>query len=147
MAILAVPHNLLFGSRCNHFWPVSVTLLLRLHLTYLPTASFVHVLDMRHVCSSLGPLHISAAQVCKPNGYFTVVDFEHMTDIWAFCVLRMVQRHNNSGDPDNILYDHPMGWWDADWPGSHHVEGCFTNDAVVNDTYFLVILFSVSPKY
>ena len=36
-----------------------------------------------------------------------------------FCVLRLAIRHNNSGDPDNILYDQPLGWWDSDWPGAY----------------------------
>ena len=57
------------------------------------------------------------AQVCRHNGYFPVVDMEHYTDLWAFCVLRVAIRNNNTGDPDNILYDHPLGWWDTEWPG------------------------------
>ena len=56
-------------------------------------------------------------QVCRHNGYFPVVDMEHYTDLWAFCVLRVAIRNNNTGDPDNILYDHPLGWWDTEWPG------------------------------
>ena len=56
--------------------------------------------------------------MCKQNGYFPVVDQENFTDLWAFCVLRLAIRHNNSGDPDNILYDQPLGWWDSDWPGA-----------------------------
>jgi hypothetical protein len=75
------------------------------------------------------------------------VDFDHMTDIWAFCVLRLVIRHSNMGDPDNILYDHPLGWWDSDWPGSHNAEGCYTNDGVVNDTYFLVCLLRANTLH
>ena len=56
--------------------------------------------------------HLSSVlpQVCRPNGYYSVVDHENFTDLWAFCVLRMVIRYNNSGpDPDNILYDQPLG--------------------------------------
>ena len=56
-------------------------------------------------------------QVCRQNGYFPVVDMEHYTDLWAFCVLRVAIRNNNTGDSDNILYDHPLGWWDTEWPG------------------------------
>ena len=59
-----------------------------------------------------------AVQMCKQNGYFPVVDQQNFTDLWAFCVLRLAIRHNNSGDPDNILYDQPLGWWDTDWPGA-----------------------------
>ena len=60
---------------------------------------------------------LCAVQMCKQNGYFPVVDQQNFTDLWAFCVLRLAIRHNNSGDPDNILYDQPLGWWDSDWPG------------------------------
>lgn len=60
-----------------------------------------------------------AVQMCKQNGYFPVVDQQNFTDLWAFCVLRLAIRHNNSGDPDNILYDQPLGWWDSDWPGAY----------------------------
>lgn len=56
-------------------------------------------------------------QVCRGNGYFPVVDMQNFTDLWAFCVLRVAIRNNNTGDPDNILYDQPLGWWDTDWPG------------------------------
>ena len=78
-------------------------------------------------------------QVCRPSGYFEVVDFQNQTDVWAFCVLRLVARHNNSGpDPLDILYDQPIGWWDSDWPGSHSMEGCYRNDDVVQDAYFEV---------
>lgn len=80
--------------------------------------------------------------MCKPNGYFTVVDFENLSDIWAFCVLRLVIRGDNTGAADNILYDQPLGWWDAHWPGSHNAQGCYTNDAPVNDTYFEVLPLS-----
>ena len=59
-----------------------------------------------------------AVQMCKQNGYFPVVDQQNFTDLWAFCVLRLAIRHNNSGEPDNILYDQPLGWWDSDWPGA-----------------------------
>ncbi len=85
------------------------------------------------------------SQVCRPNGYFTVVDFENLSDIWAFCVLRLVIRKDNSGAPDNIMYDQPLGWWDAHWPGSHNAPGCFTNDAPVNDTYFEVRPLNLLP--
>ena len=51
-----------------------------------------------------------ACQVCRPNGYYSVVDHTDFTDLWAFCVLRLVIRFNNSGpDPDDILYDQPLG--------------------------------------
>ena len=77
------------------------------------------------------------AQVCKPNGYFAVTDPDAHTDLWAFCVLRLVARHSNAGpDPLDILFDQPLGWWDAEWPGSHGAAGCYRNDAPVNDTYF-----------
>ena len=80
----------------------------------------------------------NAAQMCKPAGYFVVVDFDNFTDIWAFCALRLVIRNDNTGAPDNILYDQPLGWWDAHWPGSHHTEGCYTNDDAVFDNHFEV---------
>ena len=60
---------------------------------------------------------LRSVQVCRQNGYFPVVDMEHYTDLWAFCVLRVAIRNNNTGDSDNILYDHPLGWWDTEWPG------------------------------
>ncbi|BDA47547.1 hypothetical protein COCOBI_10-3950 [Coccomyxa sp. Obi] len=75
-------------------------------------------------------------KICKPAGYFVVVDFDNFTDIWAFCVLRLVIHNDNTGAPDNILYDQPLGWWDAHWPGSHSAEGCYTNDNAVSDSHF-----------
>lgn len=45
-------------------------------------------------------------QVCKPYGYFTVVDFENLTDIWAFCVLRVVARKDNTGAPPGSSHSH-----------------------------------------
>ena len=78
-------------------------------------------------------------QLCRPNGYFEVVDFQNQTDVWAFCVLRLVARRNNSGpDPLDVLFDQPIGWWDSDWPGSHGAEGCNRNDDLVDDAYFEV---------
>ena len=48
--------------------------------------------------------------MCRPNGYYSVVDHTDFSDLWAFCVLRLVIRFNNSGpDPDDILYDQPLG--------------------------------------
>lgn len=72
-----------------------------------------------------------------------VVDFQNFTDIWAFCALRLVIRNGNTGESDNILYDQPLGWWDAHWPGSHHTEGCYTNDDAVFDNHFEVWLSTV----
>lgn len=87
--------------------------------------------------------------MCKPNGYFAVTDPDAFTDLWAFCVLRLVARHNNSGpDELDILFDQPLGWWDAEWPGSHGAAGCFRNDGPVNDTYFEVCgVFTQHPLF
>uniref|UniRef100_A0A383VKZ1 Uncharacterized protein n=1 Tax=Tetradesmus obliquus TaxID=3088 RepID=A0A383VKZ1_TETOB len=39
-------------------------------------------------------------------------------------------RNNNTGPPDAVLYDFPVGWWDHDWPG------CFNSGKEINDTYW-----------
>lgn len=59
----------------------------------------------------VSPVRLGAVpQICWPNGYHSVVDHANHTDLWAFCTLRMVLRHNNTGpDPDSILYDQPIG--------------------------------------
>lgn len=102
---------------------------------------------LRHI-AACAPTHACLVwQVCRANGYFEVVDFQNQTDVWAFCVLRLVARLNNSG-PDllDVLFDQPIGWWDSDWPGSHSMEGCYRNDDVVEDAYFEVTLAVASCK-
>ncbi len=77
--------------------------------------------------------------MCRPNGYYSVVDHEGFTDAWAFCALRLVLRHNNSGpDLEDVLFDQPLGWYDGQWPSGQ--AGCFKNDERVSDAYFEVLL-------
>jgi hypothetical protein len=43
------------------------------------------------------------------------------TDIYNGCLFRLLLRFNNTGPPDAVLYDMPLGWWDHDW------KGCFNS--------------------
>jgi hypothetical protein len=46
------------------------------------------------------------------------------TDIYNGCLLRLLLRFNNTGPPDAVLYDMPLGLWDHDWIG------CFNSRSV-----------------
>lgn len=50
---------------------------------------------------------------------------------------RLAIRHNNSGPPDAVLYDQPLGWWDPDWPG------CFKSRDPINSTHW----YSVTQRF
>lgn len=39
----------------------------------------------------------------------------HGTDIYNGCLLRLAKRVNNTGPPDAVLYDWPLGWTDPWW--------------------------------
>jgi hypothetical protein len=56
------------------------------------------------------------------------------TDIYNGCLFRLLLRHNNTGPPDAVLYDMPLGWWDHDW------KGCFNSRCatVVSSPTYLV---------
>jgi len=43
------------------------------------------------------------------------------TDIYNGCLFRLLLRFNNTGPPDAVLYDMPLGWFDHDW------KGCFSS--------------------
>lgn len=46
-----------------------------------------------------------------------VADRYGFTDIFNGCLFRLLLRFNNTGPPDAVLYDMPLGWWDHDWKG------------------------------
>jgi hypothetical protein len=52
------------------------------------------------------------------------------TDIYNTCLFPLLLCNNNTGPPDAILYDFPLGWWDHDWAG------CFDNRQPINDTHW-----------
>lgn len=53
-----------------------------------------------------------------------VADRYGFTDIYNGCLFRLLLRFNNTGPPDAVLYDMPLGWWDHDW------KGCFKSRCV-----------------
>lgn len=52
------------------------------------------------------------------------------SDVYNTCLFRVLLRNNNSGPPDAVLYDFPLGWWDHDW------SGCFDSRKEINDTHW-----------
>jgi hypothetical protein len=46
-----------------------------------------------------------------------VADRYGYTDIYNGCLFRLLLQFNNTGPPDAVLYDMPLGWWDHDWKG------------------------------
>lgn len=54
-------------------------------------------------------------------------------DIYNTCLFRMLNKLNNTGPPDAVLYDMPLGWWDPDWAGCQS-----DRKAVDDDTWHAV---------
>jgi hypothetical protein len=52
------------------------------------------------------------------------------TDVYNTCLFRLLIRNNNTGPPDAVLYDFPLGWWDHDWAN------CFQSRNEINDTHW-----------
>lgn len=52
------------------------------------------------------------------------------SDIYNTCLFRVLKRNNNTGPPDAVLYDFPLGWWDHDWAR------CFDSRQAINDTHW-----------
>uniref|UniRef100_A0A383VQR7 Uncharacterized protein n=1 Tax=Tetradesmus obliquus TaxID=3088 RepID=A0A383VQR7_TETOB len=69
-------------------------------------------------------------KLCKPNGYIPAHPMYNNTDIYNTCLFRVLIRNNNTGPPDAVLYDFPLGWWDHDW------SGCFASREAINDTHW-----------
>ncbi|WIA33895.1 hypothetical protein OEZ86_006994 [Tetradesmus obliquus] len=69
-------------------------------------------------------------KLCKPNGYITAHPKYNSSDIYNTCLFRVLLRNHNSGPPDAVLYDFPLGWWDHDW------SGCFDSRKEINDTHW-----------
>ncbi|KAG2450104.1 hypothetical protein HYH02_000208 [Chlamydomonas schloesseri] len=72
-------------------------------------------------------------RLCKPLGYVTAHAKYGYTDIYNICILKLFQEHDNTtlangGDPDDILFTRPLGWYDNDWPG------CLAGRQVANDS-------------
>ncbi|PNW85135.1 hypothetical protein CHLRE_03g173300v5 [Chlamydomonas reinhardtii] len=75
-------------------------------------------------------------RVCKPLGYMTAHAKYGYTDIYNICILKMFQEHDNTtwtaqgggGDPDDVLFSRPLGWYDSDWPE------CLAGRDAANDT-------------
>lgn len=68
-------------------------------------------------------------KLCKPNGYYQIVAARYgYTDIYNGCLFRLLLRFNNTGPPDAVLHDMPLGWWDHDW------KGCFNSRRNITDT-------------
>ncbi|KAG2442766.1 hypothetical protein HXX76_002846 [Chlamydomonas incerta] len=61
-------------------------------------------------------------RVCRPLGYMTAHSKYGYTDIYNICILKLFGEHDNAtqlaagGDPDDLLFSRPLGWYDSDWP-------------------------------
>jgi hypothetical protein len=54
--------------------------------------------------------------VCNPAGYQPLVYERYKnTDIYNACLFRLLMKFNNTGAPDEVLYDMPMPLWSGHW--------------------------------
>ncbi|WP_373533662.1 hypothetical protein [Microcoleus sp.] len=66
-------------------------------------------------------------KLCKKNGYYQLVAGSYkFMDIYNACLFRLLLKFNNTGPPDAVLYDLPLGELPRGWLSQHGAVCCLT---------------------
>lgn len=86
---------------------------------------------------------------CGAVGYVPYTDFEKGRDFYNFCMFRMIlaSEENKGNDLDNVLFDHPLGWWDQHWMNCPALQTVQTEEAYASSISTALALHTRYPGH